>query len=936
MLCHGKVLRTFDISVGELLKRSEKSHPIIFQPDQGEVVSWCASLLILVEQRRSDENDALVLRPYTALTSGDKDVLVLRTDARHGLLARYRKTQSSKDLGQSIKHFEHALDICPMDHPCLPAALFNLAIVKFVSCQANGAPSDLDISIALLQDALDLRPTGHPDRPVTQLYLAIALRFRFAKWGYRTDADAAEESLSEVLDVCHANSHIYRAALLAIKTSALYPAGNTAANDLGQERLAVSMLPLSPNQLVNLAEQCLGRDDHRALDEVISLHYDALGYYDAKHVRRGQLLTSLCIMLITRFERRSNHGDLDRAIALQREALALHPAGHPDRFLSLNNLANQLSVRFDHRGKEEDLDQAIVLQMEARGLCPVGHPDRSMSLNNLANELSTRFHHRGNDEDLDQAIALQREAQTLFPVGHPNRSSSLSNLATELSTRFHHRGNDEDLDDAIALQSEVLALSPAGHIDRPSSLNNLANLLSTRFKHRGKGEDLDAAIALHREALALCPVGHTTRSLSLSNLAGDLSTRFEHRGNDEDLDDAIALLRESLGLRPPGHNGRPSSLNNLANRLSTRFRRRGNDEDLDIAIALHREVLALCPIGHASRSLSLNNIAGELSTRFDNRGNDEDLDDAIAFYRESLALRPVGHVYRPSSLHNLADRLSTRFEHQHNEEDLNESRENLRSALALLTQHDPRRLLVYKSLATVYLLFHQSGFDGTGPGKDIDSLNAAMDYSKAAINVVSGGLLFRLRASLSWVYHANRHTHSTELEAYATSMQLLDAYMSATASVSSRHSAMMDFPPTLAADAASCAIRSGDVRRAVELLERGRTLIWTQMARFRTPLDNLPLALAKTFRDISLLLDKPPTNYPEGTSIVVVEAEATRYRRLVEDWNGAVEEIRKIEGFSRFLLSPAFSDLQYAACDGPTIMLMATNSSCDAIIIPHK
>ncbi|KIK41217.1 hypothetical protein CY34DRAFT_806315 [Suillus luteus UH-Slu-Lm8-n1] len=38
------------------------------------------------------------------------------------------------------------------------------------------------------------------------------------------DVDAAEELLSKVLDVCHANSHIYGAALLAIKTSTLHPA----------------------------------------------------------------------------------------------------------------------------------------------------------------------------------------------------------------------------------------------------------------------------------------------------------------------------------------------------------------------------------------------------------------------------------------------------------------------------------------------------------------------------------------------------------------------------------------------------------------------------------------------------------------------------------------------------------------------------------------
>ncbi|KAG2337308.1 hypothetical protein BDR05DRAFT_796228 [Suillus weaverae] len=48
MLCHGDLLRTFEISVGELLDRSEKSHPIIFQPKQEEVVSACTSLLMTI------------------------------------------------------------------------------------------------------------------------------------------------------------------------------------------------------------------------------------------------------------------------------------------------------------------------------------------------------------------------------------------------------------------------------------------------------------------------------------------------------------------------------------------------------------------------------------------------------------------------------------------------------------------------------------------------------------------------------------------------------------------------------------------------------------------------------------------------------------------------------------------------------------------------
>ncbi|KAG1805615.1 CHAT domain-containing protein [Suillus variegatus] len=1012
MVCHGELLRTFEISVGELLDRSERSRPIMLQPKQEDVVSACTSLFMTVEQRLSDQNDGGVLCPLTTLTSRGMDVLAVRTDAGHRLLARYRRTQNSTDLDQSINHFEHALDLCPVDHPYRPAAFSNLATAKFINCQVEGRYLDLDIPISLFQDALDLRPTGHPDRPTTQVHLAICLLSRFVKRGFQTDADTAKELLSEALDVCHANSHICRAALMTIETSAVH--GSMDTNDLQQERPATSMLPLSPNQLARRVMRCLERYEPRDLDEVISLHYDALGYYNTGHAERGRLLCHLAVMLhirfkrrgkdedmdqgialqkealalcpvghtersaslnnlalqlSSRFERQGNGEDLDKAIALQKEALALRPVGHTDRSASLNNLALQLSSRFEHqgndedldkaialhrealalrpvghtdrfkslgnlagqlssrfelRGNDEDLDQAIALQKEALALCPAGHTDRSMSLNNLATLLSSRFDRRGNDEDLDQAIPLYREALALRPVGHTDRSMSLNNLATLLSSRFEHQGNDEDLDKAIALHREALALRPVGHTDRSGLLYNLAKRLSTRFKHRSNNEDLDEAIAFQREALALRPVGHTHRSASLNHLANVLSSRFEYRGNDEDLDKAIALDRESRALCPVGHKGRFASLSALANNLSSRFEHRGNDKDLDQAIALHRETLALCPVGHTDRSMSLNNLATLLSSRFDRRGNDEDLDQAITLYREALALRPVGHPARFILLVNLAKRLCNRFPLQHNRDDLDQSRENLHYAFTLLTQHDPGHLLAHRLLANVYLSFHRSCLDVTGAGEDIDSLNAAMHHFKAAANVVSGSLLFRLRASLLWVRHAKQHNHGTQLDAYATSMQLLDAYMSKTASVSSRHNIMKDFPSTLAVDAASCALCSGDVCRAVELLEQGRTIIWTQMTRLRTPLDSLQTcgdhaaALMKKFRDVSSLLDKPPASHPEGTPIVNVEADETRYRRRVQEWNGAVGEIRKIEGFSRFLLPPYSQIFKMQLVKGPS------------------
>ncbi|KAG1727986.1 CHAT domain-containing protein [Suillus lakei] len=842
MLSHGELLRTFEISVGELLDRSEKSHPMIFQPKQQEVASPCTSLLMTVEQRLSD---AAVLCPLTTLTSSDVDALILRTEAGHGLLARYCRTQNSRDLDQSIEHFERACDLCPMDHPCRPAALFNLATAKFVSCKANRTYLDLDTPITLFEDTLDLRPTGHPDRTVTQLHLAISLLCRFAKRGYQTDADEAEKLLGKVLDVCHANSHIHRAALLAIETFALHSAESNDASHLRQQRPTASMLPSSPDQLLNLAKRCLQKDDPHALDEVICLHSSALGYYNTMHAGRGQLVCNLSVMLITRFERRGNDEDLDQALALQREHLALCPVGHTDRFTSLNNLANVLSTRFYHRGDDGDLDEAIALEREALALDPVGHTDRSMALNNLGNQLSARFEHRGNVGDLEQAIALHREALALDPVGRTDRSKSLNNLATQLSVRFDHRGNDGDLDEAIAFHREALTLQPVGHTERSLSLNNLATQLFIRFDYRGNDGDLDEAIALQREDLALCPVGHIGRSASLNNLGNHLSARFRHRGNDEDLDEAVALQREALALRPVGHTDRSKLLNNLANQLSTRFRHRGNDGDLDEAIALHREALALSPVGHTDRFMSLQNLANQLSTRFDQRRNREDLDESIS-----------------------------------------------------------RSLPVHLSL-------YHPGLDGTSPGEDIDSLNVAMHHLKAAANVVSAGFRPRLKASLRWVHCASQYSHSTELEAYATSMQLLDI--------------------TLVTSVAllNCWNKAG-------LLSGPR---WHDSA---CPLDSLQtrgdhaVTLMKRFRDLSSLLDKPPASNAEGTPRVDIEAEEMRYRRLVEDWSRAVEEIREIEGFSRFLLPLSFSDLQDAACDGPIIVLVASLSSCDAIIIPHK
>ncbi|KAJ8582403.1 hypothetical protein M405DRAFT_566333 [Rhizopogon salebrosus TDB-379] len=811
-------------------------------------------------------------------------------------------------------------------------------------CQQIDDPHALDEVISLHYEALN--PYGSDDQQGELLRsLSFALKLRFQRRGVGPDLNEAISFQREALAIFQ----------------------------VGHLRRPVSLFSLANLLLARFLHQGIIED----LDDSIKLHMQALDLGAVDDHFRPACMSGLADALSTRFGLRGNDKDLHNAIALNRAAVDLSPVDHPDRSFILHNLGRALATCFEHRGSDKDLEEAITVYREVLHLRPVDHPQRAMTLKSLADALSKR---RDNGDDSDETIELARESLNLLQVGHPHRPVLLSDLAHAFSTRFEHQRNDKDLDEAITLHREALVLRSGGHSDRFKSLNSLGNALSTCFSHRGNDELLDKAIALYREALDLQPVGHRDQSASSNYLADALLTRFAYQGNNQDLDDAITIRMKKLYSLPEGHHHRSLSLNELANALITRFTHRGNVKDLDDAIAFHRETLDLQPDNHLDRSTCLNSLAIAVAIQFEHQSNDElldeaidlsrealnlqsvdhpgslntlanglklrfersnnpqDLDEAVALYKKALDLRSDSHVHRLELLANLANVLSLQFIHRGNIHHLDEALENARSAFSLLRTHDRRRSSVHLSLGAMHMLVYESRLHSTG--KDVDSLNAAMGHFKAGVDSIPSSLLSRLRTSLCWIRNAEKYAYSTLPEAYATSLQLVDAYISATASMSSRHHMMKDLPPTLALDAASCALRHGDVCRAVEVLEQGRTLIWTQMARFRVPIeclqerDHHASALVKKFRELSYLLDKRQ-KFQEGTLRFRVDVEATRYTGLVDEWKKTVEEIRKLEGFSRFMLPPLFSDLRDAARDGPVIVLIASQTSRNAIIIPR-
>ncbi|KAF9232568.1 hypothetical protein BU15DRAFT_67358, partial [Melanogaster broomeanus] len=336
-----------------------------------------------------------------------------------------------------------------------------------------------------------------------------------------------------------------------------------------------------------------------------------------------------------------------------------------------------------------------------------------------------------------------------------------------------------------------LSAGPEGHSQCSSSISNLANALQMRFEQRGDGKDLDEAIGHHQSALQLTPEGHPQHSSSLDNLASALRIRFELRGDEKDLDEAIEHHQSALQLTPEGHPQRSSSLNNIANALRIRFEQQGDGKDLDEAIKHYQSALQLRPKGHPQRSSSLNSLASALRIQFEQHGGSKALDEAIEHYQNALQLRPEGHPEHCSSLNDLASALQIQFLQHGDEKDLHKALQ-LSYAAVEKSLTAPSNFIAQWNLAELHLILWRT--------QHVEKyLQDAMCYYKKAAEFA--------------------HTNLFQ--------------------VLSQHHTQKYFPPDLAVNAASCALHQADIYHAVELLEQGRALHWTQIAHFRTSLEHL-------------------------------------------------------------------------------------------------
>ncbi|CUA67221.1 Girdin [Rhizoctonia solani] len=696
--------------------------------------------------------------------------------------------------------------------------------------------------------------------------------------------------------------------------------------------------PDFPTRLADLAVFYNDRfeylDELEDLDKAIAFESRALSLTPSDHPNIVNRVRNIGALYSDRFEHLGELQDLDNTVEYESRLLALTPDGHPHLPQRLNNLGVSYANRFEYLGDLNDLEKSIEYSSRALALTPEDHPNFPTWLGNLGASYSDRFRHLDQLNDLEKAIEYESRAVTLTPDDDPDFSRRLSNLGSSYRDRFRRLGNLDDLEKAIEYKTRILSLVSDDHPDLPAQLDGLAMCYSDRFEHLGVLENLDKAIEFSSRAIDLAPNDHPDLPSWLGNLGASYSDRLGHLGELNDLERAIECKARAVELTPEGHPNLPDQLGNLAVSYSDRYQRLRELADLEKAIEYDSHALALTPKGHPSLPSRFSNLGASYSDRFKNLGQLDDLEKSIEFGIRAIELTPHGHTNLPPQLLSLGTSYNDRFKHLGQLDDLEMSIKHKSRALLLTPEGHPDVPLGHFGLADSYFAFFQHT-------ANLSYLQYSLESFRKASQSSTGAPRNKFHYALHWAKLAFEHSPLNPIEAFQTIIVLLPQYTWLGATTDQRYHDLSS-TRNLAVDAAMTAILSSDYSTALEWLEHARCVVWNQSLMLRSPLDELQSShptLANRLKTVAMeLLEGSSESHASRVRLSSslahrAEQAAQNHRRLADEYNDLLSQVRKLSEFEDFLQPMKVKSLIKAARNGPIVTINCSRSRCDALIV---
>ncbi|KAI0255289.1 CHAT domain-containing protein [Lactifluus subvellereus] len=226
-----------------------------------------------------------------------------------------------------------------------------------------------------------------------------------------------------------------------------------------------------------------------------------------------------------------------------------------------------------------------------------------------------------------------------------------------------------------------------------------------------------------------------------------------------------------------------------------------------------------------------------------------------------------------------------------------------------------------------------------------------MQLFPTTVNVKHARIPERFQFACHWASLAQNSNHPTTQIAYESAISLMRDSLTFAPTLEVQHFrliAMRESYEKLPLDYASFQIRTGRLEQAIETLEQGRALLWSEMRGLRTSVEQLRAAdshLAEQFAAVNRDLE---TLTMSGGSVEIDDGEVdgrkrmdpfsrlvVQQRHLLGKREEIISQIQALPGFEGFLKSPQFDTLRSAASHGPVIIINHCEWRSDILILLH-
>ena len=204
--------------------------------------------------------------------------------------------------------------------------------------------------------------------------------------------------------------------------------------------------------------------------------------------------------------------------------------------------------------------------------------------------------------------------------------------------------------------------------------------------------------------------------------------------------------------------------------------------------------------------------------------------------------------------------------------------------------------------------------------------------------------------SFDWATTARRFGHPSASIAYDHAMSWMQASLTFAPTIDKQHYRLVATRGLHAIPLhhTSYHIDTGHLEQAIETLERGRGLLWSEMRGLRTSLDQIRLvdsnlagklsAVNRELETLTLALSLN-NNVDRNNDIEGMDPYGNgviRKRELLDDREKLITQIQALSGFDTFLKPPSFDTLRSAASHGPVVIINHCEWRSDILILLHN